>query len=239
MDLTGVFATFANGGKPVKPYAVLEIRRPGGEVLYSHERNAPEPLQAVNPVFVGDLNFMLNQVVLDGTGKRAYLNRTPVAGKTGTTQDYRDAWFLGFTARHVTGVWLGNDDFTPMRRITGGGLPAQTWHDFMVNAERGQEPEPLPGVTVSGQYADAAEEFDDTAALALLEASSRDPVVKVLYNLAGLFRNAQAKSVGTSRYDSFAEFRTDEEASLFGVQRRAPARERTIWNTPNWEGGFR
>ena len=241
MDLTGVFATFANGGRPVRPYAVLEIRRPGGEVLYSHERNAPELLQSVNPVFVGDLNFMLNQVILDGTGKRAYLNRTPVAGKTGTTQDYRDAWFLGFTARHVTGVWLGNDDYTPMRRVTGGGLPAQTWHDFMVNAERGLEPEPLPGVTVSGQYADAEEEeFDDTAALALLEASSRDPVVKVLYNMAGLFRNAQEKSVGASRYDSLAEFRTVDEAPLidFGG-RRVPAREKTIWNTPHWEGGFR
>ena len=77
---------------------------------------------------------MLQAVVLDGTGKAAQLDYTYSAGKTGTSSDYRDAWFIGFTGQYVAGVWLGNDDFTPMSRVTGGSFPAQTWHTYMVAA---------------------------------------------------------------------------------------------------------
>ncbi len=250
MDMTGAYATFANGGKVSKPYAVIEIRRPDGTALYNRARNAGEPLQAVNPVHIGDLNYMMNNVVVNGTGKRAYLKTTPVAGKTGTTQGYRDAWFMGFTARHVTGVWYGNDDFSPMRRVTGGRLPAQTWHDFMVNAERGGVPVALPGVSVTDEYSIADEEFDETTEIALLEASSRDPVVKVLYTMAGLFKNAETKTSRESVYnsfDSFAEFRSNEEESYQEETRRVqrPKRVRAkrntkdIWNTPVGSGGYR
>ncbi len=246
MDLTGAYSTFANGGTANRPHAVLEIRRPDGTVLYNRERNAAQSLRTVNPVYVGDLNYMLNQVVLGGTGRRAFLKTTPVAGKTGTTQGYRDAWFVGYTARHVTGVWFGNDDFTPMRRVTGGRLPAQAWHDFMANAERGESPEPLPGVTVTSQYQEVDEQFDETTELALLEASSRDPVVKVLYNMAGLFKNAESKTSSESTYnsfDSYAEFRGNSDDNRYRTKRRrsAPPKKiiRDIWNAPVGSGGYR
>ena len=80
------------------------------------------------------LNTMLQGVVLNGTGKAAQLDFTYSVGKTGTSSNYRDAWFIGFTGQYVAGVWLGNDDFTPMSRVTGGSFPAQTWHNFMVMA---------------------------------------------------------------------------------------------------------
>ncbi len=153
MDLTGAYATFAAGGLLTKPYAVLEIARPNGEVLYSREQNAPRPRQVVDPELIRDLNFMLNQVVLSGTGRRAQLGFTPQAGKTGTTSSYRDAWFVGYTAHYVTGVWYGNDNFRPMRRVTGGNLPAMTWHKYMVKALETKVAEPLPGVPLEGRYA--------------------------------------------------------------------------------------
>ena len=153
LDITGAYATFANGGKRIRPYAVLEIARPNGEVLYNREQNAPRQRQTVNRSLINNLNTMLNQVVLNGTGKRAQLGFTPQAGKTGTTQGYRDAWFVGYTAHYVTGVWFGNDDYTPTRRLTGGNLPAMTWQAYMSKALETKVASPLPGVALDGQYA--------------------------------------------------------------------------------------
>jgi penicillin-binding protein 1A len=118
----------------VTPYAIKEIRNRQGQVLYQHpDVNLP---QTVNPASVETLVNMMQSVVAYGTGKRAALDR-PVAGKTGTSSDYRDAWFIGFTGDYTTGVWLGNDDGHPMRKIVGGSLPAQLWHDYMAEAESG------------------------------------------------------------------------------------------------------
>jgi penicillin-binding protein 1A len=153
MDLTGAYATFANGGVSSTPYAILEVARPNGEILYSREQNGPRPRQVVDRELITDLNYMLNQVVLSGTGRRAQLGFTPQAGKTGTTSSYRDAWFVGYTAHYVTGVWFGNDDYTPTRRVTGGNLPARTWHQFMVTALETEVAAALPGIPLEGQYA--------------------------------------------------------------------------------------
>jgi penicillin-binding protein 1A len=84
--------------------------------------------------------------VLNGTGKAAQLDFTYSAGKTGTSSGYRDAWFIGFTGQYVVGVWLGNDDFTPMSRVTGGSFPAQTWHNFLVLAHDTDNIPPIPGI---------------------------------------------------------------------------------------------
>jgi penicillin-binding protein 1A len=97
----------------------------------------------VSPEFAGTMNEMLSAVISHGTGRAAELPR-PAAGKTGTTQDYRDAWFVGYTADLVAGVWLGNDDNTPMKKVTGGSLPAQAWRRFMVAATRTMPVKPLP-----------------------------------------------------------------------------------------------
>jgi penicillin-binding protein 1A len=95
---------------------------------------------------VETLNTMLQGVVTGGTGKAAQLDFTYSAGKTGTSSSYRDAWFIGFTGQYVVGVWVGNDDFTPMSRVTGGSFPAQTWHEFMVQARDTDNIPPIPGI---------------------------------------------------------------------------------------------
>ncbi|MGH7037322.1 MAG: transglycosylase domain-containing protein [Stellaceae bacterium] len=142
LDLVSAYAPFANGGLGVWPYGIVEIRDGGGKVLF--RRGGSGPGRVVSRADVGLMNAMLEGVVRHGTGRRAVLPR-PAAGKTGTTQDYRDAWFIGYTADLVTGVWLGNDDDTPMNGVTGGSLPAEIWHRFMLAATRGMPVRPLPG----------------------------------------------------------------------------------------------
>jgi penicillin-binding protein 1A len=157
MDLTTGYAAFASGGIPAKPYAVLEIRRANGDLLYSRSDAMVIPPHQVFPEDkVAELNTMMSAVVKAGTGKRADLGFAPQGGKTGTNQGYRDAWYIGYTAHHVTGVWFGNDDFTPMKEVTGGLIPAPTWRKIMVEAERGLAPEGLAGLPYDGSYAVAA-----------------------------------------------------------------------------------
>ena len=141
LELTGAYASLAADGRAVTPYAITEISNRQGQSLYRHaEVNLPE---VVNHSSVETLTGMMEEVVRSGTGKRAALGERPVAGKTGTSSDYRDAWFLGFTGDYTTGVWLGNDDDAPMKKITGGSLPALVWHDYMEEAENGLPDKPL------------------------------------------------------------------------------------------------
>ncbi|MGE3831006.1 MAG: transglycosylase domain-containing protein [Parvibaculaceae bacterium] len=158
LDLTTGYATFAQGGVVTKPYTITEIRRPNGEVIYSRSQDNIPRIQAVPEEKVAELNHMMNAVVESGTGTRAFLGFTPQAGKTGTNQSYRDAWFIGFTAHYVTGVWFGNDDFTEMKKVTGGLLPAQTWKEVMLQAEQTQVAAALPGVPLDERYARYAAE---------------------------------------------------------------------------------
>src|SRR5215831_8252633 len=92
------------------------------------------------------MNMMMNKVVEEGTARRAILDGIKAAGKTGTTNAHRDAWFVGFTGNFVCGVWFGNDDYTTMNQMTGGSLPAQTWHEIMAYAHQGIELKPIPGL---------------------------------------------------------------------------------------------
>jgi len=153
-DITTAYGTFAQGGVVTTPYTVLEIRRPNGDVIYSRAKDpqAQERVQSVPEEKIAELNHMMNAVVESGTGRRALLGFTPQAGKTGTNQSYRDAWFIGFTAHNVTGVWYGNDDFTPMNNVTGGLLPAATWKEVMLWAEQPQVGTALPGVPMEERY---------------------------------------------------------------------------------------
>lgn len=143
LELVGAYGSFANSGWLVEPHIIRRVRLNTGRVLYA--RGAPAQRRVVGPVEVGALNDMLNSTLVTGTGRRAALKRHPAAGKTGTTQDFRDAWFVGYTAYMTTGVWIGNDDGTPMRAVTGGNLPAQIWRAVMQEAHAGLSPEALPG----------------------------------------------------------------------------------------------
>ncbi|KJE33759.1 penicillin-binding protein [Thalassospira sp. HJ] len=134
LELTGAYAIVANGGFAVFPHAVSKITGKGGEVLY--ERSDDFPVRLMNPLHAGEMNNMLAAVVSKGTGRNAIIDR-PSAGKTGTTSDYRDAWFIGYSSDLVAGIWMGNDDGSPMdEQVTGGGLPAALWRDFMLHAHQ-------------------------------------------------------------------------------------------------------
>jgi penicillin-binding protein 1A len=149
LDMTASYAVFANGGRKSTPYATWEVRNAQGDVIYRHDRDAPQP-QVLQTRVVQDMNFMLNKVVEEGTGKRALLDGIRAAGKTGTTNGYRDAWFVGYTGNLVTGVWFGNDDHTSTKNMTGGTLPAMAWKEVMAFAHQNLEIRPIPGVQDSG-----------------------------------------------------------------------------------------
>ena len=145
MELTAAYGTFAALGVHPQPYTVLEVRSPSGQVLF--KRLQAEPERVMSEDEAKQMNAMLYEVVQEGTGRGASLGAREVAGKTGTTQDYRDAWFIGYTPDLVAGVWVGNDDFSPMKGVTGGGLPAQIWRGFMTAALKNTPLTPLPRAT--------------------------------------------------------------------------------------------
>jgi penicillin-binding protein 1A len=137
LEHTQGYAHFASMGKRVKAYAFTEVKNSKGDVVYLRERDEPPPEQIYDRRHIEMMNVMLHEVVVAGTGKRAILDFTATAGKTGTSTAYRDAWFLGFTGKYVAGVWMGNDDFNrTMNNITGGSLPTEAWANFMKVAHR-------------------------------------------------------------------------------------------------------
>jgi penicillin-binding protein 1A len=144
LELTGAYGVLAAGGAAVEPHAIARVRVGDGPMLYERPRSGPRMIVA--PDVVGTMNTLLNAVVVSGTGRRAALPRHQAAGKTGTSQDFRDAWFVGYTAHLAGGVWLGNDDGTPMNRVAGGGLPAELWRTVMAAAHERLAPASLPAI---------------------------------------------------------------------------------------------
>jgi penicillin-binding protein 1A len=141
LELTSAYAPFANGGDGVMPYGINEIETAKGAVLWSRKSSGEG--RVMSPQNAAEVTHMMTEVVATGTGKAARLTERPSAGKTGTTQDYHDAWFVGFTADLVTGVWVGNDDNSSMIKATGGTLPAHIFHTYMEDAEAGMPVKPL------------------------------------------------------------------------------------------------
>jgi penicillin-binding protein 1A len=135
LELVGAYAPFANGGSSISPHVVTRIRTLDGKVLY--QRQGDEANQVIEPRNVAAMNQMMEQTLISGTARKAEIPGWQAAGKTGTSQDFRDAWFIGYTANLVTGVWLGNDDNSPTRHATGGGLPVEVWTRFMRAAHQG------------------------------------------------------------------------------------------------------
>jgi penicillin-binding protein 1A len=125
---------------------VLEVRTGAGDLVWRFDRDGKKPLQAIPASVASDMSGMMSHVVSEGTARRAALDGIPTGGKTGTTNAYRDAWFAGFTGNFTCAVWYGNDDYSPTNRMTGGSLPAQTWHDIMVVAHQGVEIKEIPGI---------------------------------------------------------------------------------------------
>jgi penicillin-binding protein 1A len=200
LDQAAGYAVFANGGFKAKPYAATEIRNSQGEVIYRHADEAPE--RVLSPQVVADMNYMLNKVVEEGTGRRAQLEGVKVAGKSGTTNAYRDAWFVGYTGNYVAAVWYGNDDHTSTNKLTGGSLPAQTFHDVLEPAHQGIEIKGLPGLKDSPKAAaqqanGGATAPTDPNASAFGKISRRS--FEVIGGLNGLFRSAERPRADTGR----------------------------------------
>ena len=154
IDMASAYAVFANGGWRATPYAALEASNSHGDVIYRHDRDAKPAEQLFNTSVVADMVGMMNKVVEEGTARRAILEGGhKSAGKTGTTNSYKDAWFVGYTGNMVGAVWYGNDDNSDMANMTGGSLPAQTWHDIMAFAHLNLPPKPLPGLPLGNAVA--------------------------------------------------------------------------------------
>ncbi|WP_334538468.1 transglycosylase domain-containing protein [Bradyrhizobium sp. AZCC 2230] len=144
VELVGAYAPFANGGFAATPHVVTRIKTLDGKLLYM--RPADEHNQVIEPRYVGMMNTMMRETLISGTAKKADIPGWQAAGKTGTSQDYRDAWFIGYTSNLVTGVWLGNDDNSPTKKATGGGLPVEVWTRFMRTAHEGVQVAGLPNL---------------------------------------------------------------------------------------------
>jgi penicillin-binding protein 1A len=207
LDMTAGYAVFPAGGKAVTPHALLEVRTASGDLVWRFDRDGAKGAQVLKPQVAEQMNLMMSKVVEEGTGRRAMLDGIKAGGKTGTTNAYRDAWFIGFTGNYVAGVWFGNDDYSPTRRMTGGSLPAMTWHQIMAYAHQGIDIRPIPGVppaappaAAPGPVADSGTGNETPARPATLTKRSAEILVRVEQMMEAATRTGIAPPVaGTQR----------------------------------------
>ena len=146
LEQTTGYGVFMSGGMSTNRHAILQITDTSGKVLYDFKKDGTKPVKVISEEATAAMNEMLSQVPEWGTGRRSKLDGIKTAGKTGTTQSYRDAWFVGYTGNYTAAVWFGNDNYGPTKRLTGGRLPAMTWKKFMTFAHQNIELRPLPFV---------------------------------------------------------------------------------------------
>ncbi|HEY5290012.1 MAG TPA: PBP1A family penicillin-binding protein [Caulobacteraceae bacterium] len=147
LEMAEAYNAFSNGGFRVQPYGIERIRTASGRMLYQHGIDVSAKQGVIGQPALSEMDQMLRQVIGSGTGTRAAIPGYDLAGKTGTTSDYKDAWFIGFTGGFTAAVWVGRDDSTAMRRVTGGGAPAEIWRNFMVASLPRLRAQPIPGGT--------------------------------------------------------------------------------------------
>jgi len=178
LDMASSYAVFASGGFKTPANGISRITTLRGEVVYEADPTAPRE-RLLSDETVRNMNSMMRNVVTSGTGRRAQVEGVPASGKTGTTSSYRDAWFCGFTGNYVATVWMGNDDYRPTRRLTGGSLPATIWQKFMEYAHTNVEVMPAYGVDFVPpqaeivQAADGEEEAEEARPPTLQPAAAR------------------------------------------------------------------
>ncbi len=156
IDMVGVNATLASGGRRTVPHAATEIRNSQGAVIYAFDRDGPKPDQVIPADKAAEMNNIMTHVVTEGTGRGAQIPGLTISGKTGTTNNSTNAWFNAFTGNFVGSVWFGNDDGSPMGDMTGGTLPALSWREIMMYAHRNLDPKPPFGVAAPAPAAVAA-----------------------------------------------------------------------------------
>jgi len=146
MDQATGYSVFANGGFSGTRHGIDQLLTHSGDIIYDFGRDAPKPKRVLSEQAVASMNSILVQVPEVGTARRAALPSIRSAGKTGTSQSYRDAWYVGYTGNYTAAVWLGNDDYSPTRNMTGGSLPAMIWQRFMAYAHQNIDIKPIPGI---------------------------------------------------------------------------------------------
>ncbi len=190
-DMTQAYATFASNGKRVRGHAALEIRSQTGDLIWRDTTDLARAAQLLPVSVINEINPILVNVVENGTARRAILNGIISGGKTGTTNAYRDAWFIGFTGNFVAAVWYGNDDYQPLRRMTGGSLPAMTWHRVMEVAHQGTKLIPMPGVERPAPKRDAPQVAQNQRPLPISRPAVLPPrAIDQLLKLERAFRDA-------------------------------------------------
>jgi penicillin-binding protein 1A len=224
-ELVGAYVPFANGGQGITPHVVLKIRTAAGKILYAH--SSDQLGQVIEPRHVAAMNTMMQETLISGTAHKAELPGWMAAGKTGTSQDFRDAWFIGYTSRLVTGVWLGNDDNAPTRKATGGGLPVEIWSRFMKAALQGVPVAALPNAQAPGFFAGVAQMASSVglppgpqATASQIAAPNSSPASASLAPLppGGGYRPAPTRASGSSRPEAAAGLDGWLIQRLFGGQ---------------------
>ena len=173
IEMTGAYAGILNGGSAVVPYGVQELRLVGDSVALFEQMTGIEE-RVISETAARQLTYMMATAVAQGTGRRAQLPDRPVAGKTGTTNSQRDAWFIGFTADYVTGVWMGYDDNSPLTGVTGGGLPSEIWRQTMERIHADLPASPLPMIDPATEARTIARRVGDPSP----EGTSLDPTAQ-------------------------------------------------------------
>ncbi|UVK38149.1 penicillin-binding protein 1A [Mesorhizobium sp. AR10] len=200
MDQATGYSVFAQNGFVGSRHGITQLVTRTGDVVYDFAKDAPPPHRVLSEQALKYMNTMLAAVPVIGTARRAALPNIVVAGKTGTTQSYRDAWFVGFTGNYTAAVWLGNDDFTPTRNMTGGSLPAMVWQRLMVYAHQNIDLKPIPGLDhpfIDAEIAAKAEEAEKkNAEQAAADAAAERPralssrTTQTLRDMTKLFQTA-------------------------------------------------
>lgn len=233
------YATFPNRGKAVTPHAVLEVRTGAGDLVWRWDRDGPKPKQAIPPNIAADMAGMMSHVVSEGTARRAALDGIPTAGKTGTTNAYRDAWFVGYTGNFTCAVWYGNDDYSPTNRMTGGSLPAQTWHDIMVAAHQGVEVREIPGVGMGQKLPpERVANAQANAAPKVLETKPGPPPVltkrgaDILVRVEKLLDDAAKTATKSAADDSAKQAKPAASSSALAFPQNYAAEENANASTP-------
>lgn len=184
LELTTAYVPFSNGGVGVVPHVVRRIKTADGKLLY--ERRGSGPGQVVALKDVGNMNRMLSATINSGTAQRAQLSGWQAAGKTGTSQNWRDAWFVGYTAFFTAGVWLGNDDNSPTNHATGGSMPALLWKRLMEKVHEGMTPAELPGAEAAAVAYSANNQIPDDTPwdTSAAGAAPNDPIAGIMRGAA-------------------------------------------------------
>ncbi len=202
LELVAAYTPFANGGMSVQPHIITRVQTLNGKTLY--QRKGASFGRVIEPQYVAMMNAMLQETLLTGTARKAQLPGWQAAGKTGTSQDFRDAWFVGYTSRLVTGVWLGNDDNSPTRKASGGNLPVEIWSRYMAIALQGA---PVAGLPSASSRADPA--------------GVDEIVAKPLDDLIGIFTGSGARETPPASPPP----RPQRQAAPRPLENRTPSQE--------------